>query len=57
MHDERLLAKVELLRGKMHAAAARQNNIKNRDVLLLSQTLDRLIMKVQAEKRDRRKPQ
>lgn len=51
--DKQLLAEVETLRGKMVAAAVRQQNILHRDVLLLSQSLDQLILKVQTEKQAR----
>jgi Spo0E like sporulation regulatory protein len=41
---------LERLRGQLVAAAMRQGSFLNRDVILLSQTLDQLIVKAQREK-------
>ncbi|QHW30244.1 aspartyl-phosphate phosphatase Spo0E family protein [Paenibacillus rhizovicinus] len=41
---------LERLRGQLVAAALRQGSFLNRDVLILSQTLDQLIVKAQREK-------
>ncbi|QHT60477.1 Spo0E family sporulation regulatory protein-aspartic acid phosphatase [Paenibacillus lycopersici] len=41
---------LERLRGQLIAATMRHGSFLNRDVLLLSQTLDQLIVKVQREK-------
>ncbi|HUC90811.1 MAG TPA: aspartyl-phosphate phosphatase Spo0E family protein [Paenibacillus sp.] len=48
--DKQLLVQVERLRGKMIAAATK-NNILHQEVLHLSQSLDELILRVQVEKR------
>jgi hypothetical protein len=55
MMDKHLLAQMERLRGMMVATAIRKQNILHRDVLLLSQMLDQLIMKAQADKHARLK--
>jgi hypothetical protein len=48
---EKLLAQVEELRDIMVTTALESENIIHQDVLLLSQTLDRLIFEVQVVKR------
>lgn len=48
--DKQLLVQVERLRGKMVAAAAVKQNMLHHDVLILSQSLDELILRVQMEK-------
>jgi hypothetical protein len=42
--------RLERLRGQLVAAAMRRQNFLHRDVLLLSQTLEQLILKAQCEK-------
>ncbi|NBD22649.1 aspartyl-phosphate phosphatase Spo0E family protein [Paenibacillus glycinis] len=42
---------LERLRGQMVSAAMGKGSFLNRDVLLLSQTLDQLIVKAQREKK------
>ena len=42
--------RLERLRGLLVATAMRQQTFLHRDVLLLSQTLDRLILKAQTDK-------
>lgn len=43
--------RLERLRGQLVAAAMRKQTFMHRDVLLLSQTLDQLIVKAQTDKR------
>jgi hypothetical protein len=44
--------KLETLRGQLISMAMRKQTFLHRDVLLLSQTLDTLIVKAQTEKRN-----
>ncbi|WP_236343564.1 aspartyl-phosphate phosphatase Spo0E family protein [Paenibacillus plantiphilus] len=43
--------RLERLRGQLVAAAMRKQTFMHREVLLLSQTLDQLIVKAQTDKR------
>ncbi|WP_090976832.1 aspartyl-phosphate phosphatase Spo0E family protein [Paenibacillus sp. CF384] len=48
--DNHSYQRLERLRGQLVAAAMRKETFLHRDVIQLSQTLDQLIVKVQAEK-------
>ncbi|SFS82537.1 aspartyl-phosphate phosphatase Spo0E family protein [Paenibacillus sp. BC26] len=48
--DNQSYVRLERLRGQLVAAAMRKETFLHRDVIQLSQTLDQLIVKVQAEK-------
>lgn len=43
-------AQLEMLRGQMVAAATRKQSLLHREVLLLSEMLDQIIVKAQKEK-------
>ena len=45
--DKQLLMQMEHLRSKMVETAEVQQNLQHRDVIMLSQSLDELIVKVQ----------
>ena len=55
--DNHSYHELKRLRGQMVAAAMRQGTFLHREVLLLSQTLDQLIVKVQTEKRQLEEPE
>ncbi|WP_042162633.1 MULTISPECIES: aspartyl-phosphate phosphatase Spo0E family protein [Paenibacillus] len=50
--DKQLLFEMEKLRGKMVETALLKQNLLNREVLLLSQSLDKLIVRAQVEQRE-----
>lgn len=50
--DEQLLMQMERLRDKMVEKAITEKNLLHRDVLVLSQSLDQIIVKVQSEQRE-----
>ncbi|MEK3881517.1 aspartyl-phosphate phosphatase Spo0E family protein [Paenibacillus sp. PL2-23] len=51
MMDKQLLMELEQLRNEMVETAITQKNLLHRDVLVLSQSLDEIIVRVQAERR------
>ncbi|MCA0754481.1 aspartyl-phosphate phosphatase Spo0E family protein [Paenibacillus sp. N4] len=48
--DKQLLIQMEQLRSKMVEMAALKQNLLHRDVILLSQSLDEIIVQVQRER-------
>ncbi|GKU79616.1 aspartyl-phosphate phosphatase Spo0E family protein [Paenibacillus sp. L3-i20] len=49
--DKHLLLQLERLRNEMVKTAITEQNLLHRDVLVLSQTLDEIIVRVQSERR------
>ncbi|MFD0586838.1 aspartyl-phosphate phosphatase Spo0E family protein [Paenibacillus sp. GCM10027627] len=49
--DKHLLLKLEQLRNEMVETALTEQNLLHRDVLILSQSLDEIIVRVQSERR------
>ncbi|CAM4227273.1 aspartyl-phosphate phosphatase Spo0E family protein [Paenibacillus tarimensis] len=49
--DKQILLQMERLRGKMNAAANRNQDVQHQEVLRLSQSLDGLIVQFMVEKR------
>jgi hypothetical protein len=49
--DKQLLMQLEQLRNAMVETAISEQNLLHRDVLVLSQTLDEIIVRVQSERR------
>lgn len=49
--DKHLLIQLEQMRNKMVEKAISEQNLLHRDVLLLSQSLDEIIVRVQSERR------
>ncbi|MBD2869591.1 aspartyl-phosphate phosphatase Spo0E family protein [Paenibacillus arenilitoris] len=49
--DKQLLVQMELLRDKMVETAMLKQNLLHRDVITLSQSLDKIIVQVQEERR------
>lgn len=50
--DQQLLAELEQLRTEMVETALLEQNLMHRDVLLLSQSLDKMILRVQYERKE-----
>ncbi|CAM3966055.1 aspartyl-phosphate phosphatase Spo0E family protein [Paenibacillus alkaliterrae] len=48
--DKQLLIRMEQLRNKMEETALLKQNLLHRDVILLSQSLDEIIVQVQRER-------
>ncbi|REK77314.1 aspartyl-phosphate phosphatase Spo0E family protein [Paenibacillus paeoniae] len=49
--DKQLLLQLEQLRNEMVETAISEKNLLHRDVLVLSQSLDEIIVQVQSERR------
>jgi Spo0E like sporulation regulatory protein. len=53
--DKQLLAQLEQLRSAMMETAASRQNLLHRDVISISQSLDEIIVRVQWERRLRKR--